>query len=119
MLLAPEIHRDIAQRAIWYFDIFFGAMTGDSAVFTGDGVDDLDRLIGRLNNNAIYNRSPDQRFMVDVGILYADYRACDIEDIMAIKEQYIAFHGNVDKPDAYLPDKSAAISTDSTDSTDV
>ena len=49
MLLTADQQRDIARRAIWYFDCFFGALSEDSVVFTGDGVEDLDRLISRLS----------------------------------------------------------------------
>ena len=110
MLLTPEQHRDIARRAIWYFDCYFGALSGDSVVFTGDGVDDLDRLIERLAANLVNNHARGQKFVCDVGVTYSVYRPFDIEDVVAIRSHYIDYYGNVDKPDIYAPGKNAAIS---------
>ena len=111
MLLTPEQHRAIAQRAQWYFDCYFGP-PGDSVVFTGDGVDDLDRLISRLNANAQDNRQLSQRFQCDVGTQYSAYRNFDIEDVVAIREQYIAFYGDVNKPNVYMNGSNFAFPTD-------
>jgi hypothetical protein len=73
MLLTSAQHRDIARRAQWYFDCYFGP-PGDSVVFTGDGIEDLDELIARLNTNAQYNFTANQRFLCDVGTQYSDWR---------------------------------------------
>lgn len=107
MLLTPANHRDIARRAIWYFDCYFGP-PADSVVFTGDGVDDLDRLIERLNANAADNKLWGQRFQCDVGTQYSDWRNFDIEDVVAIRAQYISFYGDVNKPNVYAPGVSTA-----------
>jgi len=112
MLLTPAQHRDIARRAQWYFDCYFGALSQDSVVFTGDGVEDLDRLISRLNANAADNRLLNQKFVCDVGTQYSTYRPFDIEDVMAIREQFIAFYGNVNRPDVYSAGSNSAIPTD-------
>jgi hypothetical protein len=108
MLLTSDQHRDIAQRAQWYFDCYFGP-PGDSVVFTGDGVEDLDELISRLNANAAQNFSSVQRFMCNVGSQYSDWRQFDIEDVYAIKDQFLAYHGNVNRPDVYSTGSNAAI----------
>lgn len=107
MLLTPAQHRDIARRAQWYFDCYFGPPS-DSVVFTGDGVDDLDRLISRLNENAATNIDRSQRFMCDVGTQYGDPRPFDIEDVYAIRAQYVLYYGPVNKPDVYAPVVSTA-----------
>lgn len=112
MLLTPAQHRDIARRAQWYFDCYFGALSQDSVIFTGAGVEDLDRLISRLNANAADNRLLNQKFVCDVGTQYATYRPFDIEDVMAIREQFIVFYGNVNRPDVYSAGSNSAISTD-------
>ena len=78
-------------------------------VFTGDGVEDLDRLISRLNANAQDNRLWGQRFMCDVGTQYSDWRPFDIEDVYAIRLAYIAYYGNVDRPNVYSAGSNAAI----------
>ena len=109
MLLTSAQHRDIARRAIWYFDCYFGALSQDSVVFTGDGVEDLDRLISRLNANAQDNRMLNQKFYCDVGTQYSDPRPFDIEDVYAIREQYIAFYGDVNKPNVYATGSEVAI----------
>jgi len=109
MLLTSAQHRDIARRAIWYFDCYFGALSQDSVVFTGDGVEDLDRLISRLNANAQDNRMLNQKFYCDVGTQYSDPRPFDIEDVYAIREQYIAFYGDVNRPNVYATGSEVAI----------
>ena len=111
MLLTPAEHRDIARRAIWYFDCYFGFLSEDSVVFTGDGVEDLDRLIGRLNENAANNRVLHQKFMCDVGTQYSSYKPFDIEDVVAIREQYIAFYGDENKPNVYAAGSNTAFPT--------
>ena len=108
MLLTSDQQRDIARRAIWYFDCYFGP-PGDSVVFTGDGVEDLDRLISRLNENAADNRVRNQRFLCDVGTQYSDWRPFDIEDVVAIRQQYIAYYGNVNRPNVYSTGSNTAI----------
>lgn len=108
MLLTSAQHRDIARRAQWYFDCYFGP-PGDSVVFTGDGIEDLDELISRLNNNAATNFNASQRFMCDVGTQYSDWRQFDIEDVYAIKDQYLAYYGNVNRPDVYSTGSNTAM----------
>lgn len=101
MLLTPAQHRDIARRAQWYFDCYFGALQADNVVFTGDGIDDLDKLISRLTDDAANNHVQGKRFTCDVGVIYSDYRPFDIEDVGAIRAQYVAFYGSVNKPNTY------------------
>ena len=109
MLLTAQQQRDLARRAQWYFDVYFGP-PGDSVVFTGDGLDDLNELIDRLTDNAVHNRNLKQSFLCDVGGQYSDWRPFDIEDVWAIRAEYITFYGSVNKPDAYLLPASTAIS---------
>jgi hypothetical protein len=109
MLLTPAQQQAIARRAQWYFDCYFGP-PADSVVFTGDGVEDLDSLISRLNNNAMYNNSRAQRFMCDVGTQYSDWRPFDIEDVYAIRYYFISYYGNVNRPDVYTTGSNTAIS---------
>lgn len=99
MLLTPDQQRDLSRRAIWYFDCYFGIPTEDSVVFTGDGVADLDRLISRLVTNKETNFARKQRFLVDIGTQYSEWRPFDIEDVEAVKLYYIAYWCDVNKPD--------------------
>ena len=111
MRLTHDQHRDIARRAIWYFDCYFGELSQDSVVFTGDGVEDLDRLLSRLEENRCTNFVRRQRYLCDVGTQYAEWRPFDIEDVYAIRCEYIAYYGNVNRPDVYAPGGSASSSS--------
>jgi len=111
MLLTDEQQQTLARRAHWYFDCYFGP-PGDFCTYVGCGIGDLDKLISRLNNNAQYNFVMNQRFLCDVGGQYSDWRNFDIEDVLAIRDYYLQFHGNVNKPNYYDPGASAAISVE-------
>lgn len=108
MLLTSDQQRLLAQRAQWYFDCYFGP-PGDYVTFTGDGIEDLDSLIARLNTNAQYNRNRSQRFLCDVGGQYSDWRNFDIEDVYAIRQYYLEIWGNVNRPNVYAAGSNAAI----------
>jgi len=115
MLLNPADQQAIARRAIWYFDCFFGLNNDDSVVFTGDGIDDLDGLINRLQFAVLHNGTNIRsRFVTDIGTQYSVYRPFDLDDVRAIRQFYLDFYGNVNKPPvldrAELPGGSAAIS---------
>ena len=110
MLLTTAQHQAIARRDIWRFDCYFGALSQDSVIFTGDGVDDLDRLIDRLIVNAANNRMPHQKFTCDVGTQYSDFQPFDIEDVIAIRAQYAIWYGETDKPNIYIESPSASLS---------
>ncbi len=111
MLLTQDQHRDIARRAIWYFDCHFGELSQDSVVLTGDGVEDLDRIISRLTDNAANNPTRKQSYMCDVGTQYSDWKRFDIEDVVAIREQYVLAYGETNRPDVYTPGGGSAISS--------
>ena len=111
MRLTPDQHRDVARRACWYCDCYFGSLTQDNVVFTGDGVDDLDRLKSRLLDNASQNPSRSQRFLVDIGAQYSDWRPFDLDDVDAIRSAYVDFFGEVPKPDVYAPGTGTALAS--------
>ena len=94
MRLTADQQRYLARKAQWYFDVYLGRQSGDSSVYTGDGVDDLDRLIALLNGT----HAPDSRFMCDVGKQYSDWRAFDAQDVEAVRSYYVQFYGLTDKP---------------------
>lgn len=108
MNLTPESHAYIAQRAQWYFDCAPSPRNspmafGDNCVFTGEGLRDLNQTIDYIAHN------PGVRIICEVGTTgtimlgnaWPKYMPCDIQDVYAIKEAFIAFHGSVDKPNAY------------------
>lgn len=84
----------LARAASWKFDVDFKVTHGDSAVFTGDGVDDLDSLISRIQSTVPL--AP--RIQVDVGKLFSQYVFVGVEDIIALKSRYIEIYGTVSKP---------------------
>jgi hypothetical protein len=106
--LTPEQQRDIARRAQWYFDCYFGP-PGESVVFTGDGVEDLDQLISRLQFNGTTNFFRNQKFFCDVGTQYSDWKPFDIDDVVAIKAFYEAYYGDVNKPNVYASGSNVAM----------
>lgn len=119
MKLTPAQQAYIAQRAQWYFDVAqfpypnktSGAL--DTVVFTGDGLDDLNRTISFVNQNpncqitAEVGVGGNPTIQVGLGNAFPKYERIDIQDIYAIKDAYIAFYGSVSKP-PYVDFSSAA-----------
>jgi len=96
----------VAHRANFFFNVTWAYHTFDeSVVYTGDGVDDLDRLIIQMAAGT----QPSAQFQVDVGSQYSIYKQFDLQDLLAIKASYIAFYGTVNKPNAYLPEPTTNI----------
>lgn len=107
MLLTQAEINTQAQRACWYIEADYRNINipGDPFIITGDGVDDLDRLISLM---PIY---PNARWMINVGQQFEAYKACDREDIIAIRTAYIAYYGNVNKPGQPVPKPEAEENT--------
>lgn len=97
----------VARRADFFFDVYLGLGLGESCIYTGDGVDDLDRLSSLIASGTNVGAT----FVVDVGSQYSSYRPFDLEDIAAIRAQYVSFYGNVNKPNAYTSEPPVAIET--------
>jgi hypothetical protein len=87
----------MGRRAHWHFDLHQGWYTADSVVISGDGVDDLDRLIDRMQTSLQIG----SRLEVDVGGQYSIWLPADIEDVLAIRAQYVRFHRETDRPDTW------------------
>lgn len=92
-LTSQEITQ-IARRAQWYIEASAMYLFQDSVVFTGDGVDDLDRVIAFMGSNGW----PVPKYMIDTGSQYSVWKVCDIEDVQGIRAAYIEFYGTVNKP---------------------
>lgn len=116
MKLTSDEHAYIAKRGQWYLDCAVSPRQsptafGDSVVYTGQGLSDLNRTISTVAS------SPGIRVTCEVGsagtILlgnaYPKYLECDIQDLYAIKEQFIAFYGSVDRPSAYREKNAGAM----------
>jgi hypothetical protein len=95
----------VARRANFFFDVNFNYKFQDSSVYTGDGVDDLDRLITII---AAGTQSY-ARFLCDVGLQYSIYKPFDLEDLVAIRTAYISIYGTVNKPNVYTPEPPVSV----------
>jgi hypothetical protein len=84
----------LAQKAFWYVDVQLSQtrVKDDWAIYAGDGLDDLDRLIALMQMN------PNGRYKANVGSLTSSYRWVDASDMLAVRAAFIAFYGNVNKP---------------------
>lgn len=71
----------------------------DAVVFTGDGVDDLDSLINRLNGMTATNGASRVKVLCDTGRTFSNYVLVTIDDVVALRQTYIEFWGTVNKPD--------------------
>lgn len=99
MKLTVVEQQAMARKAQWYFDCYFGLNHDDSVVFTGDGVDDLDKLISRLEYAFTHNgTNVNSRFQCDVGTLYSVPKPFDVDDVKAVRTYYMEFYGTVNKP---------------------
>lgn len=89
----------VATRANWYFEVLYpqtGA-NGDWTTFTGDGLADINRFIGR------YQTTPAMRVMVDVGTLSSSLRVATIQDIQDIRTVFVATYGSVNQISPFPP----------------
>ena len=84
----------MARAASWKFNVDFRVTSGDPVVFTGDGVDDLDALISRIQSTAPLP----VRMQLDVGKLFSQYVAVTVDDVVALRQRYIDIYGTVSKP---------------------
>ncbi len=108
MKLTVIEQRRVAQRANWFFDLYGGQGTADSVVYTGDGVDDLDRLIAVINNTTARGN----KLVCDVSPgNFSEYKLCDVEDVEAIKMYYIGWYGTVSKQNVYDERQGVALPT--------
>jgi len=86
----------VAQRASWYVEFDYHNITadnqGDPVVLTGDGVDDLDNLLIRIDTN------PGCRMKMDVGRQYSSFQPCTRADIVNLRHFFIEYYGTVNKP---------------------
>ena len=99
MKLTASEQQTVARRAEFYFDCYFGMNHDDSVVFTGDGVDDLDNLLARLQNAFVFGgTNVNSRFLCDVGSQYSSWKPFDIGDVQAIRQYFIDYYGDVNKP---------------------
>lgn len=89
----------VATRANWFFDVLYpqNLEGGDWTVFTGDGLSDLNRFIGR------YQTTPNMRVMVDTGTTTSAYKVATIADIEGIRTVFVATYGSVNVVSPFPP----------------
>lgn len=87
----------LAKTASWKFDVDYKDYKTDPVVFTGDGVEDLDRLIINLSGTFVIQ----PRVLCDVGMTFSQWRKANVDDVIALKARYIAYYGTVNKPEVY------------------
>jgi len=93
MLLTSDQQAYVALRASWAFDLNVDIRVQDSVIYSGDGVDDLDRVHTIVSGT--YARP---RFVLDVGTWTSSWQPCDAEDVLAIRRCFVSFYGTVNKP---------------------
>lgn len=94
MPLTQEQINTQAKKASWYVEIDNRRAVdgGDVYVVTGDGVDDLNRLLSLMPTLRVAT------FRIDTGVHNDAWVSCNIADIQAIKTAFIEFYGTVSKP---------------------
>lgn len=87
----------LAKQAAWKFDLGIkdARNFNDSVVYTGDGVDDLDKLINRLQG---LNGTTAYQLQVDIGSLFSNYVRVTLDDVVALRLKYISIFGTVSRP---------------------
>jgi len=93
MLLTSDQQAYVALRASWAFDLNTDIRVKDSVIYSGDGVDDLDRVYTVMTGT-----HPRPRYVLDVGTWTSSWQPCDSEDVLAIKRAFIGMYGTVNKP---------------------
>lgn len=101
VVLTQEQLAYLAQSAQWKFDVSFKSERGadDAVVFTGDGVDDLNRLISRLESMTTTSGVSRVKMILDTGKLYSNYVTVTVDDVYALRQTFIETWGTVDKPE--------------------
>lgn len=104
MLLTTDQQAYVALRAYWNFDLNVDIRVQDSVIYSGDGVDDLDRVYTVMTGTW-----PRSRFVLDVGTYTSSYQPCDAEDVLAIRRCFVSFYGTVNKPIFPDPNQDSAV----------
>jgi hypothetical protein len=118
MRLDQPTQQYIAQRAHWYIDVYPPGYpyATDNFVLTGEGVEDLDQTIARVE---AYGTVRPARLVCEVGTTgtvllgnaFPKYLTCDVDDLRAIRTYYIEWYGTVNRPDVYATGTGAAMET--------
>lgn len=90
----------LARTAEWKFDVSFKNERGadDAVVYTGDGVDDLTKLIDRLESMTTSGGAARYKILCDTGDLFSNYVIVTVDDVHALRAKFIEIWGTVSKP---------------------
>lgn len=111
MLLTPEQIFGITKRGTVQFDILWSPLHGggDWVTYSAEGVKDFNKLIETMASGTEHSA----RFKVEVmvGLNDEGERSFDLEDLVALRDQFIAFWGPVNKINEYGPKPTVAFET--------
>lgn len=90
----------LARSASWKFDVSFRDSRNafDSVIHTGDGMDDLTKLIDYLENLVLPNGSVPYRIQCDTGTTFSNWITVSVDDVYALRQRFIEIWGSVAKP---------------------
>lgn len=100
VVLTDDQLESLARKAEWKFDVSFKNERGadDAVVYTGDGVDDLTKLISRLESMTTSGGTPRYKILCDTGGLFSNYVIVTVDDVYALRAKFIEIWGTVAKP---------------------
>lgn len=101
MIEQSDINR-LAAAASWYFDCQLGDRN-DTVVITGDGVDDLDKLLARIDGN------PRLTMVLDVGLDTSQWETATRADVVRLRAAYVAAWGAEPKPPVWNDDGASLL----------
>lgn len=86
----------VAERAFFLIEVEeYPSQRGINNIMTGDGVDDIDSVIRTME------RTPFGRFLLDVSPTNSSWKVVTATHMQTLRQDFIAFYGTVNKPDAY------------------
>lgn len=92
-ILTTEQQEAIARKGYWNFEFYAGLGSQDSVTLPGDGVDDLDQLLARLE----IPLARQNYLKVDVGSQEPAFRFCNRADVLAIRNAFVALYGEANR----------------------
>lgn len=92
MRLSQKEIETVVDKGSWMFDFFEIDGKSDYAIYSGDGVDDLDRLI-----HMVTNVPGNYRLLLDLGLFNSVWKSVDLEDLISMRNYVVASYGSVNK----------------------
>ena len=101
-MIDQAIINRLAAAGSWYFDCHLGDQS-DTVVYTGDGVDDLDRLLAKLDGN------PKMTMVLDVGFDSSQWEVATRADVVRLRSAFVAKWGSEPKPPVWNDDGASQL----------